>query len=104
MENGEDFSFDEGQVLSIMINNLKARKMLLKGHSKYLAHAVSKPIEPALNLQSTLVVCEFSDMFPDEFPGLTLVRKVKFSIELALGTITNSKAPYRMTLVKLQKL
>ena len=37
-------------------------------------------------LADILVVCEFSDVFPDELPGLPPDRDIEFKIELILGT------------------
>jgi hypothetical protein len=42
------------------------------------------------------VVCEFSDVFPDELPGLSLDRDVEFGIELVPGTTPISRRSYRM--------
>jgi hypothetical protein len=43
-----------------------------------------------------LVVCEFSDVFPNELPGHPPDRDVEFTIELILGTLPISRRPYRM--------
>jgi hypothetical protein len=37
------------------------------------------------------VVCEYPDVFPDEFPGMPPDRDVEFVIELQLGTAPISK-------------
>jgi hypothetical protein len=42
------------------------------------------------------VVCEFSNVFPDNLPGLPLDRDVEFKIELIPGTALIFKRPYRM--------
>ena len=42
------------------------------------------------------VVCEFSDVFLDELPGLPPDRDVEFKIELLPGTAPISRRPYRM--------
>jgi hypothetical protein len=42
------------------------------------------------------VVCEFSDVFPDELPGLPPDRDVEFGIELIPGIAPISRRPYRM--------
>jgi hypothetical protein len=42
------------------------------------------------------VVCEFSDVFLDELPGLSPDRDVEFGIELIPGTAPISRRPYRM--------
>jgi hypothetical protein len=47
-------------------------------------------------LAKILVVCEFSDVFSDELPGLPPDRDVEFAIELILGTPPISRRPYRM--------
>nr|GFD36527.1 putative reverse transcriptase domain-containing protein [Tanacetum cinerariifolium] len=50
------------------------------------------------------IVSEFPDVFPDELPGIPLVREVEFSIELILGAEPISKAPYRMAPIELKEL
>jgi hypothetical protein len=42
------------------------------------------------------VVCEFSDVFPEDLPGLPPERDVEFVIELKLGTTPISRRSYRM--------
>jgi hypothetical protein len=50
------------------------------------------------------VVCEFSDVFPDELPGLQPNRDIEFGIELILGIALISRRPYRMPPDKLVEL
>nr|GFC06975.1 putative reverse transcriptase domain, aspartic peptidase domain protein [Tanacetum cinerariifolium] len=42
--------------------------------------------------------------FPDELPGIPLVREVEINIELILGSEPISKAPYRMAPIELKEL
>nr|GFC35120.1 putative reverse transcriptase domain, aspartic peptidase domain protein [Tanacetum cinerariifolium] len=42
------------------------------------------------------IVSDLPDVFPDELPGIPLVREIEFNIELILGAEPISKAPYRM--------
>ncbi|WP_254554264.1 hypothetical protein, partial [Salmonella enterica] len=56
------------------------------------------------NIENLSVVCEFTDVFPDELPGLPPAREVEFSIELIPGAKTISKAPYRMAPIELKEL
>ena len=51
-----------------------------------------------------LVVCEFSDVFLEDLPGLPPVRVVEFSIELVPGTSPISISPYHMALTELIEL
>jgi hypothetical protein len=41
-------------------------------------------------------VCEFPDVFPNDFPGLPLDHDVEFKIELLPSTAPISRRPYRM--------
>jgi hypothetical protein len=48
------------------------------------------------HLDEIPVVCEYTDVFPDELPGMAPDRDVEFVIELQPGTVPISKRPYRM--------
>jgi hypothetical protein len=50
-----------------------------------------------MTIADVLIVCEFSDVFPDEFPSLPLDWDVEFKIELVPGTTPISRRPYRMS-------
>jgi hypothetical protein len=47
-------------------------------------------------IQDISVVCEFSDVFPEDLPRLPPERDVEFVIELKPGTAPISRQPYRM--------
>jgi hypothetical protein len=47
-------------------------------------------------IQDIPVVCEFPDIFPEDFPGLPPERDVEFVIELKPGTTPVSRRSYRM--------
>jgi len=50
------------------------------------------------------VVSEFSDVFPEELPGMPPDRKIEFVIELVPGTAPIYKRPYRMDANQLAEL
>jgi len=50
------------------------------------------------------VVCEFSDVFPDELLGLSPDREIEFKIELLPGTAPISRRFYRMSPNELAEL
>ena len=52
----------------------------------------------------TIVVRDFSYVFPDELPRVILDKEVEFSIELLPGTTLISIAPYRMAPYELREL
>nr|GEV39127.1 reverse transcriptase domain-containing protein [Tanacetum cinerariifolium] len=55
-------------------------------------------------LEDILVVREFLEVFPEELPGLPLVRQVEFQIELVLGAAPVASAPYRLAPSEMQEL
>ena len=56
------------------------------------------------DLMSLPVVKEFSEVFPDNIPGLPPRREIDFSIDLVLGAAPISAAPYRMSTTELAEL
>jgi hypothetical protein len=50
------------------------------------------------------VVNEFSNVFPEELPGMPPDRDIEFVIELKLGTAPIYKTPFRMTTPELTEL
>jgi hypothetical protein len=57
-----------------------------------------------LKLKNIHVVREFLDVFPDDLPGMPFERAIEFKIELQPSTDPISKAPYKMSHVKLKEL
>ncbi|GJR64549.1 putative reverse transcriptase domain-containing protein [Tanacetum coccineum] len=77
---------------------LKKRTMVVKGDD-----VVEK--EPAeRRLEDVPVICEFSDVFPEDFPGLPPSQQVEFEIELVLGAAPVARAPYRLAPSKMKEL
>ena len=50
----------------------------------------------AKSLEGVPVVNEYSDVFPEELPGMPPDRDIELVIDLALGTSPIAKKPYRM--------
>ena len=55
-------------------------------------------------LEDIPVVREFSNVFPEDLPGIPPDREVDFQIKLTPGTELISKAPYRMAPLELKEL
>lgn len=104
LDDGKKFTFNKGRVISFMINNIKAKKLLNKGCTCYLVHVVGKDMSSILSLQSTLIVCEFQDVSLNELSGLALEIEIEFSIKLVPRTVSISKALYKMASTELQEL
>jgi hypothetical protein len=57
-----------------------------------------------LKLEDIHVFREFSNVFPDDLPGMPPERATEFKIELQPGTAPIAKAPYKMSLMELKEL
>ena len=82
---------------------MKASKMLRKSYQGYLAYDIEVR-DSGSRLEDIPVVREFSDVFPEDLPGIPPDREIDFQIELAPGTEPISKAPYRMAPLELKEL
>jgi hypothetical protein len=70
-----------------------------KGHKGLCVYAAI-----TTQLEDIPVVCVYTDVFPDELPGLPPDREVEFVIELQPSTAPISKRSYRMQLNELAEL
>nr|GFA76828.1 putative reverse transcriptase domain-containing protein [Tanacetum cinerariifolium] len=50
------------------------------------------------------VVREFPDVFPEDLPGIPLIRQVEFQIDLIPGSAPVARAPYRLAPLEMQEL
>jgi hypothetical protein len=55
-------------------------------------------------VEKILVVCDYTDVFLNELPGMPPDRDIEFAIELQPGTAPISKRPYRMPPAELAEL
>jgi hypothetical protein len=81
-------------------------ELVLSGPRKGSCHQVTAHIEEIKPSEAINVVSEFSNVFPEELPGMPPERKVEFAIEFILGTAPISKRAYRVSrpeLVELKK-
>ncbi|XP_074301141.1 uncharacterized protein LOC141632494 [Silene latifolia] len=85
------------------INVVTLKSYLRKKCQMYMCHVRDlREAEPVR--EEIPVVCEFSDVFPEEIPGLLQKRDIDFSIDLKPGTGPTSKAPYRMAPKEMEEL
>jgi hypothetical protein len=57
-----------------------------------------------VELRDTLIVRDFSDVFPEDLPGLPPVRAVEFQIDLVPDATPVAKSPYRLAPSEMQEL
>ena len=82
---------------------MKARRMVEKGCSSYLAYVRDSSAEVP-SMDSILVVCEFPEVFPADLLGMPPDRDIDFCIDLVPGTQPIFIPPYRMAPPELKEL
>ena len=84
---------------------MQLKKCLRKGYKLYAIRVLELLLnENQTPLKQHPVLDEFSDVFPEEIPGLPPQRDIEFSIELLLRSTPVSKVPYRMSIPELTEL
>ncbi|GJS48519.1 putative reverse transcriptase domain-containing protein [Tanacetum coccineum] len=78
-----------------LISAMKARTLISHGCQGFLASVMDTSLESP-NIENLSVVREFTDVFPDELPGLPPAREIEFGIELIPGAEPISKAPVHL--------
>ena len=102
---GEEVTFidERSNHLSNVISAATARTMVRKGCKSYLTYVIdTKKAEPSLPGIPT--VCDYPNVFLEEFPGLPPQREIDFAIDVVPGATPTSIKPYRMALVELKEL
>ncbi|KAL5538466.1 hypothetical protein UlMin_045568 [Ulmus minor] len=92
------------QSQKMIISSMRARRMLSSGCQGFLATVVDTTCVEKSGPEGIAVVREFTDVFPEELPGLPPDREVSFEIDLIPGSAPVSKAPYRMAPAELKEL
>jgi len=87
-----------------MISTREALKEEADGASCFMIMVQSEKKSTIDLIKSIPVVDEYSNVFPDEVPGLLPSRDVDFAIDLVPGASPVSMAPYRMAPTELAKL
>ncbi|KAJ0733400.1 putative nucleotidyltransferase, Ribonuclease H [Helianthus annuus] len=84
------------------ISVMKTASYIRKGSIVYLISIITNT--KGKELKDIPVVSQFSDVFPEELPGLSPDREVEFRIHLLPGTAPIAKAPYRLAPAEMQEL
>ena len=89
------------------ITSLQLKRAVRKGCKSYavtITDEASKTEIDKLKIENILVLKEFTNVFPEEIPGLPPRRELDFTIELVPGVVPSSKALYRMNILELNEL
>ncbi|GJT45110.1 putative reverse transcriptase domain-containing protein [Tanacetum coccineum] len=90
-----------------IISCTKTQKYIKKGCLIFMAQVTKKENEDESEekrLEDVLIVRDFSEVFPEDLPGLPPTRKVEFQIDLVPGAAPVARAPYRLAPLELQEL
>ena len=74
-----------------------------KGCEAYLAYVIYT-VKARPSVSDIPTVGDFSDVFPEEFPGLPPQREIEFAIDVVPGATSASITLYRMASVELKEL
>ena len=85
------------------ISALQMKKDVINWCKVFVVHIINnkqigKEDKPWFN--DIPILQDFLDVFLEEIPGLPPKRDLEFTIELVLGEVPNSKAPYRMNILE----
>ena len=92
-------------VLVRKISAMQLKKCFRKGCNLYAVRVADLLLNENLtSLKQHPILDQFSDVFPEEIPGLPPQREIDFSIELLPGSAPVSRVPYRMSAPELTEL
>nr|GEU38228.1 reverse transcriptase domain-containing protein [Tanacetum cinerariifolium] len=84
---------DEKKSMLSIISCVKAHKYMEKGCQLFMAQVTvkeNKDKSKEKRLEDVLTVRDFLEVFPEDLPGLPLIRQVEFQIDLVLGAALGS--------------
>ena len=89
--------------LSNVISTATARTMVRKRCEAYLAYVIDT-VKARPSVSDILTISDFSDVFPEELPGLPPHREIEFAIDVVPSTTPASITPYIMAPLELKEL
>ncbi|KAI3727700.1 hypothetical protein L6452_16318 [Arctium lappa] len=103
-ENGVATIYGEkGKRNNPIISSLKAHKFRANGYPSYLAYIVDAKKEKK-TVEDVRIVRDYSDVFPEDLPGLPPERLVEFQIDLTPGAASIACAPYRLAPTEMKEM
>ncbi|GJV59677.1 putative reverse transcriptase domain-containing protein, partial [Tanacetum coccineum] len=94
---------DRSKTRLSLISCIKTERYISRGYQVFVAQVMEKKSDKK-RLEITKVVREFLEVFPEDLPGLPLVRQVEFQIDLMTGVAPVARAPYRLAPLEMQEL
>ncbi|KAJ0813355.1 putative nucleotidyltransferase, Ribonuclease H [Helianthus annuus] len=84
------------------VSILRVSQCLKGGCVIYMAQVTVN--DPKPKIEDIPIISEYSDVFPDELPGLPPERQVEFRIDILPGSVPIARAPYRLTPTEMKEL
>nr|GFB18974.1 putative reverse transcriptase domain-containing protein [Tanacetum cinerariifolium] len=86
-----------------VVSCMKVKKYVDRGSYLFVAQVIEKELAER-RLEDVPVICKFSDVFPEDLPGLPPPRQVEFEIKLVPGAAHVARAPYRLAPLEMKEL
>ncbi|KAI3815765.1 hypothetical protein L1987_15446 [Smallanthus sonchifolius] len=86
-----------------IISMIKSESYMRRGCEAYLAYVIDDRMKMN-ELKNVPVVCNFSEVFPGDLPGLPPDREIEFQIDLLPGAEPVAKAPYQLAPSEMKEL
>ncbi|GJX52233.1 putative reverse transcriptase domain-containing protein [Tanacetum coccineum] len=94
---------DQSKTRLNLISCIKTKKYISRGCQVFMIQVMEKKADEK-RLEDISVVKEFSDVFPEDLPGIPPVRQVEFQIDLIPGAAPIARTPYRLAPSEMQEL
>ena len=101
---GDQVAFSDGTIPNIEPEMIERLTTFPKRGGEAQVYHMSESTYKEVDLSQIFILREFSDVFPDDLPGLPPKREIDFHIDLVPGSSPISKAPYRMAPLELAEL
>ncbi|GJR63119.1 hypothetical protein Tco_1505281 [Tanacetum coccineum] len=102
-----DKSDKEKKLRLSIISCEKAQKYMEKGCQLFLVHVTvkeNKDNSKEKRLEDVPTIRDFSEVFPEDLPGLPPIRQVEFQIDLVPGAAIVAQTPYRLARSEMEEL
>ncbi|GJV66323.1 putative nucleotidyltransferase, ribonuclease H [Tanacetum coccineum] len=94
---------DQSKTRLNLISCIKTEWYISLGCQVFMIQVIEKKSDKK-RLQDIPIVKEFSDVFPEDLPGLPPIRPVEFQIDLIPGAAPVARTPYRLAPSEMQEL
>ncbi|GJR64326.1 putative reverse transcriptase domain-containing protein [Tanacetum coccineum] len=94
---------DRSKTQLSLISCIKTERYISRGCQVLVAKVMEKKSDDK-RLEDIPVVREFTEVFPEDLPGLPPIRQVEFQIDLTPGVAPVARAPYRLAPSEMQEL